>query len=473
MEASTLAWRAGAAGARRPRWLLLRLSDERLVDEMRAGSSGAFEALYERHHRGLLSFCRHMLGSHAEAEDALQLVFVSAYENLCAHERDVRLGPWLYTVARNRCLTMLRARRETPSELVEPSTVGLAEAAQGREDVREVLRDISGLPEEQRAALVLFELGDLPHGEIASVLDCEPARVKALVYQARSALAERRRARAVPCDRVREELATARGGALRRSLLRRHLRECAGCTAFRADVAQQRRALALALPVLPGAALRADVMAAASGGAGGAGALAHGCGAGVGAILASKVGVAKVAATVLVVAGVGTGAGMVAAPEARRPDARTGSAATVTGGVPKPSPRSASAARARSPLPSGARGRPSRPKADRGKRSQAPPEGPTGRTRRATDRRGGSARVAGPRASAGRGTSTRAPRPRAGGAKGSSGPAGVGRGGARSPGREGAAGSRGGSGTSPSPRARPPASSGSGVQRAPSGARPR
>lgn len=472
MEASTPVWRAGGAGARRPRWMLLRLSDERLVDEMRAGSRGAFEALYERHHRGLLSFCRHMLGSHAEAEDALQLVFVSAYENLCAHEREVRLGPWLYTVARNRCLTMLRARRETPSELVEPSTVGLAEAAQGREDVREVLRDISGLPEEQRAALVLFELGDLPQAEIASVLDCEPERVKALVYQARRALAERRRARAVPCERVREELATAPGRALRRSLLRRHLRECAGCTAFRADVAQQRRALALALPVLPGAALRADVMAAA--GVGGAGALAHGGGAGVGAILATKAGVAKVAATILVVAGTGTGAGMVAAPEAGRPDARTGSAATVTGGVPKPSPRSASAGRARSALASRARGRPSRPKVGRGKRSRARPEVPAGRTGRGTDRLRRSGRAAGPPGSTGRGSAAPAAPPRAGAAKGAPGRGGGGRGGGgRSPSGGGAADSRGGSGTSPSPRARPPSSSGSGAQHGPSGARPR
>ena len=62
---------------------LLRLaSDERLVELLRGGSEAAFEALFDRHHRGVLGFCRHMLGSVEEAEDAVQHTFLAAYREL-------------------------------------------------------------------------------------------------------------------------------------------------------------------------------------------------------------------------------------------------------------------------------------------------------------------------------------------------------------------------------------------------------
>ena len=69
-------------------------------------------------------------------------------------------------------------------------------------------------------------------------------KVKALVHQARTTLIAERDAREQPCDEVREQIATARGGALRRGPLRRHLRLCAPCRAYRDAVAAQRRTLA-------------------------------------------------------------------------------------------------------------------------------------------------------------------------------------------------------------------------------------
>jgi DNA-directed RNA polymerase specialized sigma24 family protein len=93
------------AGRRRGARALLRAaSDERLVARLRAGDDAAFEVIYDRHHRDLLAFCRHMLGSREEAEDALQLVFLSMHRHLRTDDRPVRIKPWLYAVARNRCL---------------------------------------------------------------------------------------------------------------------------------------------------------------------------------------------------------------------------------------------------------------------------------------------------------------------------------------------------------------------------------
>ncbi len=87
-------------------------SDDYLVTRLRAGDDAAFEAIYDRYARGLLAFCVHMLGSREAAEDALQLTFVSAFRALRGGERNIALRPWLYTIARNRCLSELRTRRD-------------------------------------------------------------------------------------------------------------------------------------------------------------------------------------------------------------------------------------------------------------------------------------------------------------------------------------------------------------------------
>jgi RNA polymerase sigma factor (sigma-70 family) len=310
MEAHALP-RTGRLFLPRSKKLLATLSDERLVEQVRRGNDAAFEVVFDRHHRGILSFCRHMLASPDEAEDAVQQTFISAFDSLQGSERDVRLKAWLYTIARNRCLSILRARRERPAELDDVPTVGLAEEVQRRSDLRELLDDLRGLPVDQRAALVLSEIGDLSHADVGAVVGCEVAKVKSLVFQARSSLIETRRAREIPCSEIREQLATATGGALRRGPLRRHLRACEGCAEFRDEVMRQRKAIALVLPVIPSLGLKKGALAALGiGGGGGAGGAAAGLGGGGIASLASSSAAVKVVGAV-VVASVAVGSGIV------------------------------------------------------------------------------------------------------------------------------------------------------------------
>src|SRR5215218_5234325 len=170
MEASA-ATRPTHLGPRVPARLLRLASDERLVELIRNGSEAAFEALFDRHSRGILAFCRHMLGSADEAEDAAQQTFLSAYSDLLGSDRPIQLRPWLYTIARNRCVSLLRARRERPADdLEELPTEHLSTAVQRRQDLRDLLRDVVELPEHQRAALMLAEIGGASHDEIAQVL---------------------------------------------------------------------------------------------------------------------------------------------------------------------------------------------------------------------------------------------------------------------------------------------------------------
>jgi RNA polymerase sigma factor (sigma-70 family) len=322
----------------RPRRFIRADADERLVELVRAGQPAAFEELYDRYTPGLLSYCRHLLGSLDEAEDAVQHTFLAAHRALLADDREIHLKAWLYAIARNRCLSMLRARRERvgfDEEIdARASVAGLSVEVERREDVRALLGDLGRLPEDQRSALVLFELGAHTHDEIAAVLGVRREKVKALVFQARESLAATRAARETPCLEIREELAIARGGALRRGNLRRHLDACAGCRAFRDEVQHQRAGLAILLPVAPTIALKHAVLAGAAvtagGGAAGVGAGTLGAAAG-GA--GAKATAAKLLTTVVVAGGAG-GGGYVAINETTGGGAHEPTAVAQAGGRP-------------------------------------------------------------------------------------------------------------------------------------------
>ncbi len=100
--------------ARLPKPLLHLRSDAHLVNLVRGGDDAAFDVLYERHAERLLAFCGQMLGAHADADDALRHSFAAARFYIAGGGRDVAFEPWLYTIAGNHCLTVLRNRRTSP-----------------------------------------------------------------------------------------------------------------------------------------------------------------------------------------------------------------------------------------------------------------------------------------------------------------------------------------------------------------------
>jgi RNA polymerase sigma factor (sigma-70 family) len=316
-----------------------------LVQRVRAGDERSFETIFKRHHAPLLSYCRHMLGNRDEGEDALQQAFVKAHRALRGGSAPRELRPWLYAIARNCCLTAIAARRATTQlEDRTPALAGLSEEVHRREDLRELLDGIGRLPEDQRSALLLAELEDLPHRTIATIVGCEVSKVKALIYQARSSLIADRDAREASCRDIREQLSVARGGELRRGPLRRHLKLCAGCRDFQLAVSAQRESFAAVLPVLPSAGLLAAILGhgaahgagaaglAGSGGlasAGGTGATSAG---GAGGLTAAGTGVGTAVGAGTTI-GAGTTAGTSAAVGASTGAGGTSVGALIGGGV--------------------------------------------------------------------------------------------------------------------------------------------
>ncbi len=288
MEASALthASRRGLLARRSP--LLKLQGDEKLIAMARAGNPGAFETIVDRYQGRLLGFCRQMLGSTEDAEDVLQEVFVNAYRAMLADEREINLRPWLYRIARNRCLNYLRKPKADAQESMdmvpEVDAASTAERVHNREEFRQILSDVNKLPETQRAALLLREMDALSYEEIAAAMDTTVPSVKSLLVRARISLTEASQARLLTCGEVRVELSEAAEGLRKVSApVRRHVRECDECADFRSQLRSNEKALAALFPVGPLIALKGFIASKLGLGTGGAGAGASAAGAGASA----------------------------------------------------------------------------------------------------------------------------------------------------------------------------------------------
>ena len=290
MEASALthASRLGLLGRRSP---LLRLQgDERLIALIRDGQERAFDTLFERYQTRLLAFCRGMLTSAEDAEDVLQEVFVAAHRAILADRRAINARPWLYRIARNRCLNHLRRPAPEGQDTMDvhpyENGASVAERVQNREEFRALIADVHDLPETQRTALLLREIDALAYEEIAVAMDTTVPAVKSLLVRARMSLADCTQARYLTCDEVHLELAEAIEGLRKASgPARVHLRGCERCREYRSELRRNGKALAALAPVGPLAALHGFL--AAKLGLGGA---KVGAGSGVGASAGASAG---------------------------------------------------------------------------------------------------------------------------------------------------------------------------------------
>ncbi|CAA9475044.1 MAG: hypothetical protein AVDCRST_MAG65-1059, partial [uncultured Solirubrobacteraceae bacterium] len=236
---------------------LLRLrSDEQLVAIFRQGSDDAFNVIHDRYRARLFAYTRQMLGgSRSDAEDALQDVFLRAYNALRVDDRPVALKAWLYRVAHNRCIDHLR-RPVPPNEAIfevsrPPMPDPLAEAER-RDDLRRLVADVQNLPEQQRSALLMRELEGLSYADLADALDVTVPAVKSLLVRARIGLVEAAEARDTSCCEIRDDLSLSFGKGVRASAkARKHMKECDGCRDYRAGLKGLSSGIGALVPASP------------------------------------------------------------------------------------------------------------------------------------------------------------------------------------------------------------------------------
>ncbi len=179
--------------------------DDELLRRARGGDTQARGELVSRYQETILRFCQAYLGGLHDAEDAVQDVMacVATGDRL----PDQRFRPWLYRVARNRCLAALRTRRDGrvgaglvaddsrwPSPRTGPRTAVL------RNEWYERLHTlVATMPQHQREVLILRYFEDLGRKEIAEILELSESVVKSRLFEAR--------------QKLREQLQESRGGA--------------------------------------------------------------------------------------------------------------------------------------------------------------------------------------------------------------------------------------------------------------------
>lgn len=198
------------------------LNEPMLNERVRDGLAiepGAVEQALEDHRRELTGYCYRMLGSSFEAEDAVQETLVRAWRSFDRFEGRSSLRSWLYRIATNVCLDMLRGpqRRSRPMDVGPSSTVASAslrvqpehmwvtpaldarvvdtgtdpsESVSQRESVRlAFVAALQHLPPKQRAALVLAEVLKFSSAETAGLLETTVASVNSALQRARATLA--------------------------------------------------------------------------------------------------------------------------------------------------------------------------------------------------------------------------------------------------------------------------------------------
>jgi RNA polymerase sigma factor (sigma-70 family) len=336
------------------------LGDGALARRAAKGDERAFAAIYDRYGQSLYRFCLSLLGDREDAQDALQNTMLKALRALPGEQRQIQLKPWLYRVAHNESIELLRRRRDDGQIDPETLAAGLdpGEAVALRERLRTLLGDLAELPERQRAALLMRELAGLEFAQIGEALDTSAAVVRQTVYEARLSLRQLEAGREMSCEKVIWQLSEGDGRVTRRREIQAHLRDCAECRGFDEAIAQRRRDFAAIAP-LPAAASAALLHAVLGGGKGGAG-LTGALGGGTAKVVVAST-LAKSAATVAVVTAIGVSAadrgGLIDAgiggdghPQAHRMD----SSATSDAGVPVSGESAPPGARGPRSSPSGA-----------------------------------------------------------------------------------------------------------------------
>lgn len=185
--------------------LALRDPDIRLMLRVRSDDAEAFAELVELYHQRLVTVMQHLVGKLEEAEDLAQEVFLRVYRGRKKYHPRAKFSTWLFTIANNLALNVLRARQRKPAiplnvrdsgplgprpaeQLVLDRERSPHDRMQQQELAAIVKQALETLNERQRVAVVLNKFEDMNYAEIAEVMELTTKAVKSLLSRARDNL---------------------------------------------------------------------------------------------------------------------------------------------------------------------------------------------------------------------------------------------------------------------------------------------
>ena len=168
----------------------VRSADVELSGRISSGDGAAFEELYRQHAGRLYNLAYRMAGTANDADDLLQDIFLLAYRKLGSFRGESSLGTWLYRLAMNHCLDVLRSRQsrmgQQTDSLDEDSAAEPAAApVLGAVSRIDLDRAIQRLPSACRAAFLLHDVEGFGHGEVGAILGISEGTSKSQVHKAR------------------------------------------------------------------------------------------------------------------------------------------------------------------------------------------------------------------------------------------------------------------------------------------------
>ncbi|MEI6807601.1 MAG: sigma-70 family RNA polymerase sigma factor [bacterium] len=155
--------------------------DAGLLRRLQNGETAAFDVIFEKHRRGVFSYVRGMVNDNGLAEDIVQECFLELVKNIARIKPEQGAGGWLYRVARNRAIDVLRARKnwfdsdkteladKRPAEELADERPTPSENAVAREREANVRMALEMLPPKERDILLLRYFGDLKFNDIAKL----------------------------------------------------------------------------------------------------------------------------------------------------------------------------------------------------------------------------------------------------------------------------------------------------------------
>src|SRR4051794_30947250 len=207
--------------------------------------------MYRRHVPAVYRYALAVLGNQADAEDATQQAFLSAYRAWERGERPRRAHNWLITITHNVCRQRFRERQRRPAE-VELEPDAFPAPVDERLETADLMTALGQLQFNQRAALMMRELEGRSYAEIADTLGVSHSAVETLLFRARRALREQLEGE-LTCTEAEQALSRRMDGELPRAeaaALRAHTRACADCGTLERRMRARRAALrGLAFPL--------------------------------------------------------------------------------------------------------------------------------------------------------------------------------------------------------------------------------
>lgn len=151
----------------------------------------AFTLLMDRYNARIYWHIRRLVVTHEDAQDLLQETFINVYRYLHTYQGESRLYTWLYRVATNECLRLLRERKRflaSFQEIDEKLVDALQETTGPESDqlLVQLQEAVLRLPEKQRLVFTLRYYDDLPYDEISKILDCSVSTLKTNYHLASS-----------------------------------------------------------------------------------------------------------------------------------------------------------------------------------------------------------------------------------------------------------------------------------------------